>query len=68
MSWDVTRALSGALVLTGNREAAEDLVQKTLEKACRKWRTNAAKDAPDAYGRRITVHGLPAARLSKRNR
>ncbi|KUM95469.1 RNA polymerase [Streptomyces yokosukanensis] len=46
----------GALVLTGNREAAEDLVQETLERACRKWRTIAAKDAPDAYIRRIMVN------------
>ncbi|WP_327317585.1 SigE family RNA polymerase sigma factor [Streptomyces sp. NBC_01235] len=46
----------GALVLTGDREAAEDLVQETLEKACRKWRTIAAKDAPDAYVRRIMVN------------
>ncbi|AQW53048.1 SigE family RNA polymerase sigma factor [Streptomyces violaceusniger] len=46
----------GALVLTGNREAAEDLVQETLERACRKWRTIAAKDAPDAYVRRIMVN------------
>lgn len=45
-----------ALVLTGNREAAEDLVQETLERACRKWRTIAAKDAPDAYVRRIMVN------------
>lgn len=46
----------GALVLTGNREAAEDLVQETLERACRRWRTIAAKDAPDAYVRRIMVN------------
>ncbi|MFI5876166.1 SigE family RNA polymerase sigma factor [Streptomyces sp. NPDC051445] len=46
----------GALVLMGNREAAEDLVQETLEKACRKWRVIAAKDAPDAYVRRIMVN------------
>ncbi|MEU3984859.1 SigE family RNA polymerase sigma factor [Streptomyces sp. NPDC026672] len=46
----------GALVLTGNREAAEDLVQETLERACRKWRVIAAKDAPDAYVRRIMVN------------
>ncbi|MBM9505342.1 SigE family RNA polymerase sigma factor [Streptomyces sp. KK5PA1] len=46
----------GALVLTGNREAAEDLVQETLERACRKWRTIAAKDAPEAYVRRIMVN------------
>jgi RNA polymerase sigma-70 factor (sigma-E family) len=46
----------GAFVLTGNREAAEDLVQETLERACRKWRTIAAKDAPEAYVRRIMVN------------
>jgi RNA polymerase sigma-70 factor (sigma-E family) len=46
----------GALVLTGNREAAEDLVQETLERACRKWRTIAAKDSPEAYVRRIMVN------------
>ncbi len=45
----------GALVLTGSREAAEDLLQETLERTCRKCRTIAAKDA-DAYVRRITVN------------
>ncbi|MEV2212982.1 SigE family RNA polymerase sigma factor [Streptomyces sp. NPDC050997] len=46
----------GALVLTGSRDAAEDLVQETLERACRKWRTISDKDAPDAYVRRIMVN------------
>ena len=46
----------GALALTGNREAAEDLTQETLERVCRKWNTIAAKDAPDAYVRRIMVN------------
>ncbi|MCA1223519.1 SigE family RNA polymerase sigma factor [Streptomyces sp. 8L] len=46
----------GALVLTGNREAAKDLVQETLERACRKWRIIAAKDSPEAYVRRIMVN------------
>ncbi|MFF6955555.1 MULTISPECIES: SigE family RNA polymerase sigma factor [unclassified Streptomyces] len=46
----------GALVLTGDRQTAEDLVQETLERACRKWRTIAAKDSPDAYVRRIMVN------------
>jgi len=45
-----------ALVLTGSRDAAEDLVQETLERACRKWRAISAKDAPDAYVRRIMVN------------
>lgn len=46
----------GAFVLTGSRDAAEDLVQETLERACRKWRAISAKDAPDAYVRRIMVN------------
>jgi RNA polymerase sigma-70 factor (sigma-E family) len=46
----------GALVLTGNRETAEDLVQETLERAWSKWGTIAAKDAPEAYVRRIMVN------------
>ncbi|MFB9640306.1 SigE family RNA polymerase sigma factor [Streptomyces spiralis] len=46
----------GAFVLTGDREAAEDLVQETLERAYRKWRTVVAQDAPDAYVRRIMVN------------
>lgn len=29
----------GALALTGSREAAEDLVQETLERTFRRWRT-----------------------------
>jgi RNA polymerase sigma-70 factor (sigma-E family) len=46
----------GAYALTGNREAAEDLVQETLERACRRWRRVAAADSPDAYVRRIMVN------------
>jgi RNA polymerase sigma-70 factor (sigma-E family) len=46
----------GALVLTGSRETAEDLVQETLERAWSRWRTVAAKDVPDAYVRRIMVN------------
>jgi DNA-directed RNA polymerase specialized sigma24 family protein len=46
----------GALVLTGSRDAPEELVQETPERVCRKWRTIAALDAPDAYVRRIMVN------------
>jgi hypothetical protein len=53
-----TALFRGALVLTGNREAAEDLVQEALERAWSRWRTFAARswccanfadstDAPD---------------------
>jgi RNA polymerase sigma-70 factor (sigma-E family) len=46
----------GAYVLTGSREAAEDLVQETLERACRRWRKVAATESPEAYVRRIMVN------------
>ncbi|MFF3073631.1 RNA polymerase sigma factor [Kitasatospora sp. NPDC057904] len=45
-----------AYVLTGDAHAAEDLVQETLERACRHWRKVAASDAPEAYVRRILVN------------
>lgn len=51
-----TALFRGAFVLTGDREAAEDLVQETLERACRRWRTIAGKDAPDLYVRRSMVN------------
>jgi RNA polymerase sigma-70 factor (sigma-E family) len=46
----------GALVLTGSRETAEDLVQETLERAWPRWRTIAVMNSPDAYVRRIMVN------------
>jgi DNA-directed RNA polymerase specialized sigma24 family protein len=42
----------GALALTGSREAAEDLVQETMERTFRRWRTIAEMDALDSYVRR----------------
>jgi DNA-directed RNA polymerase specialized sigma24 family protein len=50
----------GTLALTGSREAArprgreaaEDLVQETMERTFRRWRTIAEMDALDAYVRR----------------
>ncbi|MEE4544459.1 SigE family RNA polymerase sigma factor [Streptomyces sp. V4-01] len=45
-----------AVLLTGEREAAEDLVQSTLERCCRHWRTVSRADAPEAYARRILVN------------
>jgi RNA polymerase sigma-70 factor (sigma-E family) len=45
-----------ALLLTGDRHAADDLVQATLEKACRKWNRVSRADSPEAYVRRILVN------------
>ena len=58
---DFVRQRSAALfrtayVLTGSRDAAEDLVQEALEKACRHWRRISAVDSPEAYVRRIVVN------------
>ncbi|MEV6010042.1 SigE family RNA polymerase sigma factor [Streptomyces sp. NPDC051976] len=55
------RARSGslfrtAILLTGERGAAEDLVQSTLERVCRHWRKVVRADAPEAYARRILVN------------
>jgi RNA polymerase sigma-70 factor (sigma-E family) len=58
---DFVRERSGALLrtaylLTGSQDAAEDLVQEALERACRRWRRTAVADAPEAYVRRIVVN------------
>jgi RNA polymerase sigma-70 factor (sigma-E family) len=45
-----------ALLLTGDAHAADDLVQATLEKACRKWGRAVRADSPEAYVRRIMVN------------
>lgn len=45
-----------ALLLTGDPDAADDLVQATLERACRKWARVARADSPEAYVRRILVN------------
>jgi RNA polymerase sigma-70 factor (sigma-E family) len=45
-----------AYVLTGNRDAADDLVQEALERACRHWRRASVADSPEAYVRRILVN------------
>lgn len=55
------RARSGALfrtavLLTGERGQAEDLVQSTLERLCRHWRTVSRAQAPEAYARRVLVN------------
>lgn len=55
------RARSGALfrtavLLTGDRGQAEDLVQSALERLCRHWRTVSRAHAPEAYARRVLVN------------
>jgi RNA polymerase sigma-70 factor (sigma-E family) len=55
------RARSGALfrtavLLTGDRGQAEDLVQSALERLCRHWRTVSRAQAPEAYARRVLVN------------
>ncbi|HEV2345999.1 MAG TPA: SigE family RNA polymerase sigma factor [Actinocrinis sp.] len=47
-----------AVLLTGNRQDAQDLVQSALERACRHWDRVAAAEQPEAYVRRILVNGL----------
>lgn len=45
-----------AMLLTGNREAAEDLVQASLLKLYQAWSRIDTSDEPDAYLRRIIVN------------
>ncbi|MFI6496332.1 SigE family RNA polymerase sigma factor [Nonomuraea typhae] len=45
-----------AYLLTGDRHAAEDLVQSALERAYVAWRRVSAADDPDAYVRRILIN------------
>ncbi|MCX5405872.1 SigE family RNA polymerase sigma factor [Streptomyces sp. NBC_00335] len=45
-----------ALLITGERHVADDLVQSTLEQVCRHWRRVRSADAPEAYARRILVN------------
>lgn len=45
-----------ALLLTGSRHAADDLVQSTLERTCKHWGRVRGADSPEAYARRILVN------------
>ncbi|MFF7335311.1 SigE family RNA polymerase sigma factor [Streptomyces sp. NPDC090306] len=45
-----------AFLLTGERHAAEDLAQSTLERVYVAWRRVAEADDPEAYARRIMVN------------
>lgn len=48
--------LRHAVVLTGDRELAQDVVQEVLARAQVKWRHIAKADSPDAYVRRMVVN------------
>ncbi|NRQ36432.1 SigE family RNA polymerase sigma factor [Nonomuraea sp. NN258] len=50
------RLLRTAYLLTGERHAAEDLVQSSLERAYVAWRKVRVVGDPDAYVRRILVN------------
>lgn len=45
--------LRTATLLTGDRHAAEDLVQDALARAAQRWTVISEADSPDAYVRRI---------------
>ena len=49
-----TALLRTAYLLTGNRSAAEDLLQGVLERVCRRWPS--ISDSPDGYVRRALAN------------
>ncbi|WP_328581181.1 SigE family RNA polymerase sigma factor [Streptomyces sp. NBC_00370] len=51
-----TRFMRTAFLLTGERYAAEDLVQSSLERIYLVWHKVAAADDPDAYVRRVMIN------------
>src|SRR4051794_40155826 len=57
-----------ALLLTGHRQDAEDLLQVALAKLALKWSRVAAGGSPDAYVRRILYHELVSWRRLARHR
>ena len=55
------------VLLTGNRQDAQELAQSALERACRHWDKVATAEQPEAYVRRILVNSLrDRRRLRKR--
>jgi RNA polymerase sigma-70 factor (sigma-E family) len=55
--------LRAAYVLTGHQQAAEDLVQETLERVAISWRR--ISDHPDAYARQV-MYRMEARRWRRR--
>jgi RNA polymerase sigma-70 factor (sigma-E family) len=50
------RLLRYALMLTGDRELAQDVVQDVLARAQVRWRKIAGADSPDAYVRQMVLN------------
>jgi RNA polymerase sigma-70 factor (sigma-E family) len=66
---EATRSLYGtALMLTGNADAAEELLQDTLARLYPKWETVAQADSPVAYVRRALINGYINERRRPRER
>jgi RNA polymerase sigma-70 factor (sigma-E family) len=65
-SW--SRLFRTAHALTGDRSAAEDLLQTTLVKTYVHWRKVAAAETPDAYVRRIMVNSATSSWQRRRRR
>ena len=64
-----SRSLFGtAYLLTGSRDAAEDLVQETLSRLYPKWATVEAADSPLAYVRRSVANRFISATRSPAHR
>lgn len=51
-----TRLFRTAFLLCGDRHAAEDLLQQTLERSYVAWHRVSRADEPDAYVRRIMIN------------
>lgn len=60
------RLLATAVLLVGDRQQAEDLVQVTLERTARRWSRLAG--APEAYARVVLVHLVVDRRRLRRLR
>ena len=52
----LSRLLRYALMLTGDRELAQDVVQDVLARAQVRWRKIVSADSPDAYVRRMVLN------------
>ncbi|HEX5495128.1 MAG TPA: SigE family RNA polymerase sigma factor, partial [Mycobacteriales bacterium] len=50
------RLLRAALAMTGDRQAAEDLVQDVMAKVYVRWAT--IRTSPDAYARKVLAHAV----------